>query len=171
MSSNPSRGLHFELASKVYLLLSAHTPASGPCLHTAFQCTILQCRCTCNRQDGGLVRSARSPTLKRKKRVLCSAARNHGRKDVGLPSRMASFDSSDSLPKGKQQSWWHKQSEGILKLAPAHCVCCCFHTNVSDLCCFYTSCSTLCLIFWQSHCCNENVCLYHDILFVCIHQD
>lgn len=41
-----------------------------------------------------------------------SAARNHGRKDVGLPSRLASFDNSDSLPKRKQQSWWHKQSEG-----------------------------------------------------------
>ncbi|DBA85144.1 TPA: hypothetical protein ACH3X2_005862 [Trebouxia sp. C0005] len=41
-----------------------------------------------------------------------SAARNHGRKDVGLPSRLASFDDSDSLQKRKQQSWWHKQSEG-----------------------------------------------------------
>ncbi len=68
--------------------------------------------------------------MKTKQHMLCSAARNHGRKDVGLPSRLASFDTSDGLPKRKQQSWWHKQSEGILKLEPAHCVCCCFHTNV-----------------------------------------
>jgi len=83
--------------------------------------------------------------------MLCSAARNHGRKHVGLPSRLASFDSSDSLPKRKQQSWWHKQSRGTLQPAPAQFVCCRFHTNCSKLCCFYTNCSRLCLIFWQCH--------------------
>lgn len=42
-----------------------------------------------------------------------SAARNHGRKDVGLPSRLASFDDKHTSPKHKQ-SWWHpEQSAGV----------------------------------------------------------
>lgn len=39
--------------------------------------------------------------------VSNSAARNHGRKDVGLPSRLASFSECAFPSKSKRRSWWH----------------------------------------------------------------
>lgn len=42
----------------------------------------------------------------RSRAMLCSAARNHGRKDVGLPSRLASFSETGSPVKHKNPSWW-----------------------------------------------------------------
>lgn len=58
---------------------------------------------------------ATSPCL-----VHCSEARNHGRKDVGLPSRLASFTDDHSLSNRKRPTWWQpKQVKGTIRTSPA----------------------------------------------------
>ena len=42
--------------------------------------------------------------------VRCSSARNHGRKDVGLPSRLASFSEGGPTKERKHPSWWQTQA-------------------------------------------------------------
>ena len=48
----------------------------------------------------------------------CSSARAHGRKDVGLPSRLATFKTGSSLPGRKKPSWWQEPLSGDT-LAPS----------------------------------------------------
>lgn len=42
--------------------------------------------------------------------VRCSSARNHGRQDVGLPSRLASFSEGGTTKRRRQPSWWHTRA-------------------------------------------------------------
>lgn len=80
-------------------------------------------------------RNKLNPVLVMHNCVCCSAARNHGRKDVGLPSRLASFDDNHTLSKHKQSWWRPEQATGV---------CC---TSASLPVCAST-CTWLCTLYW-----------------------